>query len=202
MHCIHRGLCRLSRGGPPAPTDPIPIRRPCRVADRDTPKHFTAKFAKIATAHRISENPGDSTVQNFPDPLSDFQSRVLEIPGVSLRALRPLRFKCNVWVQAMHRDGFDRGIQTDRPSRVGSLDVVGLDLTHEALLNGASIGRAEKQRLPLNAGRCRMLFGSTGLGGQCIHCTQSCTGGEAMVKTIPVSVARQHFQNSSAVCAG
>jgi hypothetical protein len=34
------------------------------------PKYFTAKRAKTAKGHRISENPGDSTVQNFPDPLS------------------------------------------------------------------------------------------------------------------------------------
>jgi hypothetical protein len=61
--------------------------------------HFTAKPAEIAKAHPISEDPRDSTVQNFPDPLSDIHSRRLEIPGVTLRALRPLRFKCNVGVE-------------------------------------------------------------------------------------------------------
>jgi hypothetical protein len=33
----------------------------------DEPKYFTAKRAKTAKAHPISENSGDSTVQNFPD---------------------------------------------------------------------------------------------------------------------------------------
>ena len=70
-------------------------------------KYFTAKRAKTAKAHPISEKSGDPTVQNFPDaPRSDFHFRGLEVPGVSLRALRPLRFKCNVWVQwTIHLSG-------------------------------------------------------------------------------------------------
>jgi hypothetical protein len=58
--CIHRGL-------------------------RVPANYFTAKRAETANAYPISENSGDSTVQNFPDPLSDFHFRGLEIPGVSLR---------------------------------------------------------------------------------------------------------------------
>jgi hypothetical protein len=63
-------------------------------------KYFTAKRAKTAKGHRISEDPGDSPVQNFPEPLSEFPIRGPKIPGVSLRALRPLRFKCNVWIRS------------------------------------------------------------------------------------------------------
>jgi hypothetical protein len=54
---------------------------------------------KTAKAHPISENSEDSTVVNSPEHLSDFHFRGLEILKVSLRALRPLRFKCKVWVE-------------------------------------------------------------------------------------------------------
>ena len=80
------------------------------------PKDFTANPArggtKIAKGHRISENPGDSTVQNFPDPPSKFPFRGPKIPGVSLRTNGEavgtgvlMRFKCNVWVQTRRPGG-------------------------------------------------------------------------------------------------
>jgi hypothetical protein len=49
------------------------------------PGFFTAKHAKNAKGPHISENPGDSSVRDFPDTLPDFHSRELKIPEVSLR---------------------------------------------------------------------------------------------------------------------
>jgi len=69
------------------------------------PKYLTAEHAKVAKGHRISENPGDSTVQIFPYPLSHFPIRGPKILGGSLRALHPLRFKCNVWIRARGTPG-------------------------------------------------------------------------------------------------
>ena len=54
-----------------------------------------------AKGNQTSPNSKQMTVQNLRDPLLDFGSPDLEISGGSLRALRPLRFKCNVWVQAI-----------------------------------------------------------------------------------------------------
>jgi hypothetical protein len=56
--------------------------------------YFTAKRAKTAKDHHISENSGDPTVQDVPAPLSYAHLSEPEIPGVYLRALRPLRFNC------------------------------------------------------------------------------------------------------------
>ncbi len=70
---------------------------------RNKANYFTAKRAKTAKAHHISEDPEGSIVQNSPDPLSDSHSRCLEIQGVSLRTLRPLRLKCNVWDKFLGR---------------------------------------------------------------------------------------------------
>ena len=43
----------------------------CHARREINPRYFTAKRAKTAKGHRISENPGDSTVQNLPGPPSN-----------------------------------------------------------------------------------------------------------------------------------
>ena len=62
---------------------------------------FVAEGAETAKGNQTSPSPRHRTVQNLPDPLSNFGSSGPKISGGSLRALRalrPLRFKCNVWV--------------------------------------------------------------------------------------------------------
>jgi hypothetical protein len=94
----------VTPNGPVAPACGGPEPRP--HPPPDSPRCFTAERAKNAKGPRISEYPGDSTVRVPPDSNSHFHSRVLEIPGISLRALRPLRFKCNV---SDHRGGRPSG---------------------------------------------------------------------------------------------
>ena len=133
--CIHRSLCRRRRGGSSAPADPLPIRRPHGVADRDTgiPAGIPIIVCRCVSHLYSRRNAGHC------------------VERLELRLLH-------------------------RSPRTGSLDVVGFDPTHEVLLNEASHGGAEKEGVPQTSGRCRALFRLTGVAGQCIHCTQSCTG--------------------------
>ena len=91
MPCVSQAhpAHRLSWGAKRWPSPPWTSRMAGSGHRHSEPNVFTANPArggtKIATGHRISENPGDSTVQNLPEPIPYFQPRGLEIPGGSLR---------------------------------------------------------------------------------------------------------------------
>jgi hypothetical protein len=46
---------------------------------------FTAEGAEIATGNQTLPNPRQRTIQNLPDPFSDFKSSAPEMSGGSLR---------------------------------------------------------------------------------------------------------------------
>ena len=67
------------------------------------PKHFTAEPAKITKAHQLSTAGAQQRWAKMLRPGHVSSPAVPLDMGISLRALRPLRFKWNFWVENAQR---------------------------------------------------------------------------------------------------
>ena len=101
------------------------------------PKYFTAKRAKTAKAYSISEQSGDPTVQNFPDPTLGFSlSRVGNTGGFSACfASSAVQMQCLGSVGVGMEPAEDRVVQlvpAHLEVHLGAIDGVSLEVEEAA----------------------------------------------------------------------